>query len=186
MVAPFIGEPLSECSTNLPLLIPSARKALRISNAAWSAVSFSWTSPSDNFAAVDVHDRIEAEEHPHDCRGQVGDVPTPHLVWGARVVAFGLAHGSWRLCFTAMVQLIDLAELAVEACLRSDIDPLCLPALGRSARAAGCRIGPGYRSAGSAGALACSACSPAPGVRLAGAHRPARPLRCSSADRSSG
>jgi len=38
--------------------------------------------PSDDLAAVSVHDHAQVKEHATDGRGQPGDIPAPHLIGG--------------------------------------------------------------------------------------------------------
>src|SRR4051794_23343238 len=86
MVAPFIGLPLSACSTRGRVRQPSAQTALLTRSAACSALS-RVDLPGNDLAAEDVEDQVEVEEHAPDWTGHPGDVPAPNLAGAAGAVA---------------------------------------------------------------------------------------------------
>ena len=62
MVAPFMGEPLSECSTRGEPAMPSRRYVLRTNEAALFADSVSEDLPADDFTAINIHDNINRKK----------------------------------------------------------------------------------------------------------------------------
>ena len=78
-VAPFMGEPLSECSTNSPPATPSRKWALRNSTEACSPVCPVWISQPTILRLNTSLDQVEVDKQPGHRAGQAGDVPTPQL-----------------------------------------------------------------------------------------------------------
>lgn len=64
MVAPFIGDPLSECSVKSFPAPPSRKYVLRNAREACSVDSVSYTSQPDNLAAENIHNQVEIEKEP--------------------------------------------------------------------------------------------------------------------------
>ena len=80
--------------------------------------------PAHDFAAEDVHDQVEIEEHPRDGPGQPCNVPGPDLAGRTRLVAGWWFAPDRRLGPAAMLLLPIAAQDAVEAGFRGQITPL--------------------------------------------------------------
>src|SRR3954467_11011038 len=124
MVAPFIGLPLSACSTRGAgeAALGPDRFAHEIGSVlgAFARVDL----PANDLAAEDIEDQVEVEEHAPDRAGHPGDVPAPDLAGAAGAVAGRRLATHRRLGPAAMVLLLFRPQDAVEAGLRGEIAAL--------------------------------------------------------------
>jgi hypothetical protein len=120
-VAPFIGLPLSMWTLSLPGTIPSRRYAPANSVEAFSGRLGVVDFPGDGFSAPHVDGQVKTVEHPALWRLQVRDVPAPRLVRSRGHDLLRLVAGRRRAGLLAALEMIVLAQDAVDRRLRRHV-----------------------------------------------------------------
>ena len=79
--------------------------------------------PADDLAAEDIHEEVEVKEQPLHVRGQVGDIPAPHLIGRGRREGVRAPMGRGARP-TPRRHLVSRLHHPIEGRLRTQIDPL--------------------------------------------------------------
>jgi len=79
--------------------------------------------PGHHFAAPDVDNQVKVSPHATDAGGQVGDVPTPHLIGASGLESWHGAGFMGRPCPTTTVSLPVGMDHPIKAALRADDNP---------------------------------------------------------------